>query len=76
MRGGNGGFAVVGPIREGGKGVSQGAEVLSSELLGVSGCGTILGNPWSFPFCSTEGIFALHVVHGLAESGLVDPPAQ
>lgn len=62
MKGGNGGFALVGPIREGGKGVSQGAEGLNSELLGVSGCGTILGNPWRFPHCSVDGIFTLHVV--------------
>lgn len=28
MKGGNAGFALVGPIREGGRGVSEGAEVL------------------------------------------------
>lgn len=39
-----GGFALVGPSREGGKGVSQGAEILRVEL-GASGGVWLWDNP-------------------------------
>lgn len=55
MRGGNGGFAVVGPIREGGKGVSQGAEVLRAELGAAGGVWL-----WDNPGKSLEFSFLQH----------------
>lgn len=77
MKGGNAGFALVGPIREGGKGVPQGAEILRAELRAAG------GQSWEIPavfLIAARMGFLLCVwccsARGLAESEGVDPPAQ
>lgn len=65
------------PIREGGKGVSQGAEFLRAELRAAGG--QSWGIPGVFLVAAQMGFFLCLWCcseHGGAESEVVDPPAQ